>query len=136
MRAPKSSWNHKAWMIFIKSKLFLPFLIQKFCGTFFFEENTVTQVSYLETLQTWFFHSFMRTLMILYSNRMEPQHIGTTIPHWLTVSMLGRAHRTPKHCPTLLASKISRYDPVCLLLVGICEVTCFSSNISLLLNQT
>ncbi|KAG8330653.1 Serine/threonine-protein phosphatase 6 regulatory ankyrin repeat subunit A [Homalodisca vitripennis] len=57
-----------------------------------------------------------------FSNRMELRLTGTrcsVVQH--SAPPLDRAHGTSRQCPSFLASKIIRLDPMRLFLVGICE---------------
>ena len=112
---------------------FLSNLSNKDWWPILFWGKTVTGLSYLEMLQSWLFHNFMTTLMISIPTRRSPATLAqqrTAIPEWHTTSTLDRAHGTPRHCPTLLASKIFRHYPMRLLLMRIRKKPCFCPTVS------
>lgn len=76
----------------------------------------------LKMLRTWLFPHHEDSDDFIFQQDGAPLHWHSTIQQFLndTISILGRVCGTLRHCPTLLVSKISRHNPLWLL-VGIHE---------------
>ncbi|KAG8251768.1 hypothetical protein J6590_072609 [Homalodisca vitripennis] len=97
-------------------------MVETVYGPFFFEGDTVNGMSYLQMLQNWLFPQLQADSgdFIFQQDGAQP-HWHNNVRQLLNNTLLDRAHGTSRQCPSLLASKITRLDPMRLFLVRICE---------------